>query len=314
MTDLAVEPLRSTGGRRLSLDGVDPTSALPAGLGGSDPTARRFPGGLARAVQTPVGPGTVLFRWSLGGDAQVQAWGSGDVVDWLLDAAPAWLGLLDAVESFRPSHPLIAELWRRNPGARLGASGLIWPELIPTILSQRVQFIDAIGSWRRMVRAWGTTAPGPADLRLLLPPTPELLRTKTYVALHRFDVERRRAEAVVVAARHAGRMEEAASMPVDAALARLQALPGLGSWTATSVVTAALGDPDTVVLRDFWMPTIVRHAFTGNRSWCDDDAQMLELLEPFAGHRWRVVRMLGASGFQPARRAPRRERQRIAHF
>ena len=55
-------------------------------------------------------------------------------------------------------------------------------------------------------------------------------------------------------------------------------------------------------------------ALTGDRSWCDDDGQMLELLEPFAGHRWRVVCLLAAAGFQPARRAPRRERHRIAHF
>ena len=101
-------------------------------------------------------------------------------------------------------------------------------------------------------------------------------------------------------------------MPVADALVRLQALPGLGSWTATTVAAAALADPDTVVLRDFWMPTIVRHAFTGDRSWCADDEPMLELLEPFAGHRWRVVRLLARAGFLPARRAPRRPRQRIA--
>ena len=93
-------------------------------------------------------------------------------------------------------------------------------------------------------------------------------------------------------------------MPVADALVRLQALPGLGSWTATTVAAAALADPDTVVLRDFWMPTIVRHAFTGDRSWCPDDAPMLELLEPFAGHRWRVVRLLVAGGPRQLRRSP----------
>jgi 3-methyladenine DNA glycosylase/8-oxoguanine DNA glycosylase len=148
----------------------------------------------------------------------------------------------------------------------------------------------------------------------MLPPSPEVLRTKSYVDFHRLDMERRRADAVRVAARHAARLEEAAAMPVDLAVARLQALPGLGAWTATTVAAAALADPDTVVLGDFWMPTIVRHALTGDRSWCNDDAQMLELLEPFAGHRWRVVTLLAAAGFQPARRAPRRERQRIAHY
>ncbi len=300
--------------RTLRLDGIDPTSALPSGMGSRDPSVRRFPGGLARAVHTPVGPGTVLFRWTDTGDVTVRAWGAPAAADWLLDAAPGWLGMGDDVSSFQPTDPLVAEVWRRSRTRRLGASGLIWSELVPTIVSQRVQFADAIGSWRRIVRWWGSDAPGPASLQLVLPPSPEVLRTKTYTDLHRLDVERRRAEAVLVAARHAARLEEAASMSVPCAAARLQALPGLGAWTATTVVASALGDADTVVLGDFWMPTIVRHALTGDRSWCDSDEQMLELLEPFTGHRWRVVTLLAAAGYQPARRAPRRQRQRIAHY
>ncbi len=45
---------------------------------------------------------------------------------------------------------------------------------------------------------------------------------------------------------------------------RLSALPGLGMWTATSVITATHGDPDTVVLRDYGLPTMVNYAFTGD--------------------------------------------------
>jgi 3-methyladenine DNA glycosylase/8-oxoguanine DNA glycosylase len=306
---------RPTAGERiLRLDGIDPATALPPSMGPGDPSARRTPGAFVRALHTPGGPGTVAFAWTPGGDARAEAWGAPDAVDWLLDAAPGWLGLTDDVSTFRPDHPLIAEVWRRHRTHRLGATGAIWPELVPTIVSQRVQFVDAASSWRRMVRRWGAPAPGPAGLELLLPPGPDDLRRRSYVDLHRFDLERRRAESVLVAARHAARLEEAAAMPVAGALTRLQALPGLGAWTATTVAATALGDPDTVVLRDFWMPTIVRHALTGDRSWCNDDAQMLELLEPFAGHRWRVVCLLAAAGFQPARRAPRRERHRIAHF
>lgn len=311
----AAAPVRRRDGHRiLRLGGVDPATTLPGAMGGSDPSTRRFSGAFARALHTPAGPGTVTFAWTLGGDARVEAWGAPDAVDWLLDAAPGWLGLADDVSTFRPAHPLVAEIWRRHRHHRLGATGAIWPELVPTIVSQRVQFVDAASSWRRMVWRWGTPAPGPAGLGLLLPPSPADLRRRSYVDLHRFDLERRRADSILVAARHAARLEEAAAMPVAAAVTRLQALPGLGAWTATTVAAAALGDADTVVLRDFWMPTIVRHALTGDRSWCNDDDQMLELLEPFAGHRWRVVCLLAAAGFQPSRRAPRRERHRIAHL
>ncbi len=314
-TTAVVPPRPRNGGQRtLRLDGIDPATALPPVMGPGDPSARRRPGAFVRALHTPAGPGTVAFSWTAGGDAGVEAWGAPDAVDWLLDAAPGWLGLSDDVSTFHPVHPLVAEVWRRQRDHRLGTTGTIWPELVPTIVSQRVQFVDAASTWWRIVRRWGTPAPGPGGFELLLPPGPEDLRRRSYVDLHRFDLERRRAGSVIVAARHAARLEEAAAMPVADALTRLQALPGLGAWTATTVAATALGDPDTVVLRDFWMPTIVRHALTGDRSWCNDDAQMLELLEPFAGHRWRVVRLLAAAGFQPARRAPRRERHRISHL
>ena len=298
--------------RTLRLDGVDPESALPRGLGSSDPTFSRAPGARARAVHTPAGPGTVRFRWASSGDVHVQAWGAG--AEWLLDAAPRWLGLADDVTGFRPQHRLVAELWRRRPGMRLGASGLVWSEMGPTIVTQRVQFRDAARSWRRLVQAYGTVAPGPAESGLMLGPAPDRLAELGYHDLHRFDLERRRADALLVAARHAARLEAAATMAPESAVARLQALPGLGPWTATSVASLALGAPDVVVLGDFWMPTIVRHALAGDRRWCPDDAPMLRLLEQFAGHRGRVVRLLAASGFLPARRAPRREARRIAHF
>jgi 3-methyladenine DNA glycosylase/8-oxoguanine DNA glycosylase len=298
--------------RLLELGGVDPGSALPRGLGRSDPSCAAGPGVFARAVHTPGGPGTVRFDWSSGGHVTVAAWGPTDVVDWLLDAAPAWLGLGDDVSTFRPQHPLVAALWRRAPGARLGASRVVWSELLPTIVSQRVQFPDAARSWRRLVRAHGSPAPG--GLGLWLAPSPERLRSLGYHDLHRFDLERRRADALLAAARHADRLEETAAMPLAAAVNRLQAVPGLGAWTATSVAAAAFGHPDTVVLGDFWFPTVVRHALAGDRRWCPDDGPMLTLLEPFSGHRGRVVRMLCAAGFQPARRAPRRAPHRFAHF
>ena len=40
-----------------------------------------------------------------------------------------------------------------------------------------------------------------------------------------------------------------------------------------------------------------------------DDARMLELLEPYRGHRWRVIRLLWANGVHAPRRGPRRARR-----
>ena len=96
--------------------------------------------------------------------------------------------------------------------------------------------------------------------------------------------------------------------PADA-FARLTALPGMGAWTATSVISISLGAPDTIVLGDFHLPTMVNYAFTGDaRRIAPDaggDALMCRHLEPWSGHRQRIVRLLSTVGVVgPAACAP----------
>ncbi len=102
-------------------------------------------------------------------------------------------------------------------------------------------------------------------------------------------------------------------MPVADAAARLTAVSGIGIWTATSTLTASHGDPDTVIIGDYGLPTLVSYAFTGSPERVDDD-RMLELLQPFSGHRSRVVRLLYDSGVHPPRRAPRARNPRIEYM
>jgi 3-methyladenine DNA glycosylase/8-oxoguanine DNA glycosylase len=289
--------------RTLRLDGVDPRATLrPFAMWPSDPTSLRNGREVARAVRTPCGPGTIHVGWSADGTATATAWGPGG--SWLLEAAPRWLGLHDDLDGFDPSaHPLVERLARQHRGLRLGASGVVWQELAATILGQRITSRQAASQWRSVVRAFGEPAPGPlAGRGLTLPPAPDALAGLRYVDLHRFDVERRRADALLLAARRAARLEEAAPMAIDVALRRLSALSGLGAWTATSVASLCHGHPDVVVLRDYGLPSLVTWLLAGER--VGDDDRMLELLAPFAGHRWRVVRllMLGAAG--PRRHSP----------
>jgi 3-methyladenine DNA glycosylase/8-oxoguanine DNA glycosylase len=271
-----------------------------------DPTTRWTSSSFAKAVLTPGGPGTMLLSWDSSGTTTAQAWGSG--AEWLLDRAPHWVGLHDDLTGFRPDlHPTVAEWWRRHPGLRLAASGVVWQELLLVLLGQRVTTEEALRSWRRIVYEWGEPAPGPCELRL--PPPPDVVAAHTYVDLHRFNVERRRADAILLAARRARRLEEAATMPTADALRRLTALPGMGVWTATSVITASHGDPDTVVLRDYGLPTMVNYAFTGDPRHVDADAGgdvlMCEHLAPWTGHRQRIVRLLFTVGVAVPRRGPR---------
>ena len=296
-----------TARRILPTGDIDVRATLkPIGVYSRDPTTRWTSNSFAKAVLTPDGPGTMLLSWDGRGSTTAEAWGSG--ASWLLDRAPHWVGLRDDLDGFDPTiHARIAELARRHPGIRLAAAGVIWQELLLVLLGQRVTTEEAVKSWARMVYAWGEPAPGPLELRL--PPTPSAVSAASYVDLHRFNVERRRADAILLAARRANRLEEAASMPATEARARLSALPGLGPWTATSVITASHGDPDTIVLRDYGLPTMVNHAFTGDarRVPADEggDEIMCRHLAPWTGHRQRIVRLLFTAGLSAPRRGPR---------
>ena len=167
-----------------------------------------------------------------------------------------------------------------------------------------------------MCRNWGRPAPGPCDL--LLPPTPDEVSQLGYVDFHGVNVERRRAEAILLAARRANRLEEAATMPTAKALERLSALPGLGAWTATATLLASHGDPDVIVQRDYGMPTLVNYAFTGESKRLDPDRGGDEImaahLAPWAGHRQRVVRLIMTAGVAVPRRAPKAFNPDIRRF
>lgn len=293
--------------RSLHIGEIDLVNTLQMiGIYRVDPTFRNGPGLFAKAVLTPDGPGTMRLVWDGAGDLTAQAWGPG--TDWLLERAPHWVGLTDDLDGFDPSlHPRVNELWRRHPGLRLAAMGVVWQEVALVLLGQRVTTGEAAKGWNRLCRTWGEPAPGPCDL--VLPPTPDVVAGLSYVDLHTLNIERRRADALVLAAKRARRLEEAADMSAADAIERLSALPGLGVWTATATVITSHGDPDTILLRDYGMPTKINYAFTGEARRLDPDRGGDEImcahLEPWRGHRQRIVRLLFAAGVDVPRRAAR---------
>jgi 3-methyladenine DNA glycosylase/8-oxoguanine DNA glycosylase len=302
--------------RRLEAPGVDLAATLRTiGVYRNDPTHHSGASFFAKAVLTPDGAGAMRLDWNQSGDVTATAWGAGAA--WLLDHADAWMGLRDDLTGFDPDlHPKVAALWRRHGNVRLAAVNVIWQELVLVLLGQRVTTGEASKSWNRMCRTWGEPAPGPDGLTL--PPTPDAIAALQYGDLHRVNVERRRAEAILLAARRSGRLEEAATMSTADALVRLSALPGLGTWTATSTVLASHGDPDLVVLRDYGLPTLVNYAFTGDTRRLDPDRGgddvMLQHLAPWTGHRQRIIRLLYNAGVSVPRRAPRAFNPDIRRF
>jgi 3-methyladenine DNA glycosylase/8-oxoguanine DNA glycosylase len=55
-----------------------------------------------------------------------------------------------------------------------------------------------------------------------------------------------------------------------------------------------LGDPDAVIVGDLHIPRLVAWALAGETE--ADDPRMLALLEPYRGHRFRLIRLFYAAG------------------
>jgi len=273
--------------------------------GRADPAMHVGPRLVVRATRTPEGPATFEVQ-HLGDRLEVDAWGAG--AEWALEAAPAFVGLDDDRSGFAPADRLIADLDRHNQGLRIGRSGAVLEALIPAILEQKVTGTEARRAYRGIIARWGEPAPGPHGLRLL--PEPAALATIPYHAFHPIGLERRRADLVRAVAARAARFEEIVAMPLPDAYARLRAMPGIGPWTAAEVAVRALGDPDAVSVGDYHLPSLVGWALAGERKATDE--RMLELLEPFRGHRGRVIRLLENSGIRPEARGPRLQPRSIA--
>jgi 3-methyladenine DNA glycosylase/8-oxoguanine DNA glycosylase len=274
--------------------------------GSGDPTMRTIAGRIVRATRTADGPATVALLQS-GDRVEAEAWGPG--AERLLEAVPGLIGAEDDRAAFDARHhPLVAELDRRHRGIRIGRTGAVLEALVPAILEQKVTGTEAWRGLRGLVRGWGEPAPGPFGLRLL--PEPAAIAAIPYHAFHPIGVERRRADLVRRVADRAIRFEEVLGMSREAAYARLTALPGIGPWTAAEVMLRAAGDPDAVSVGDFHLPNLVAFTLAGEIRGTDE--RMLELLEPWRGHRARVIRLLETSGRRPPAFGPRYAPRSIA--
>ena len=288
---------------------------LPLRRGTSDPTIRFARDGSAwRATRTPEGVATERLI-AEGSAIRVDAWGPGAA--WLVEHAPELVGATDDPSGFEPAHPLLRALWARMPGVRIPRSRAVLEALVPAICEQKVTGEEARRAIAGLVARYGEPAPGPwggaaggGRIPMRVPPAAETLAALPYFDLHPLGIERRRAETIRRVAARADRLEALVDLAPAEAQARLQALPGVGPWTAAEVAVRALGDPDAVSVGDFHLPSAVAWALAGEPR--ADDARMLELLEPYRGHRARVIRLIEAAGIVAPRRGPRMAARHIA--
>jgi 3-methyladenine DNA glycosylase/8-oxoguanine DNA glycosylase len=275
-----------------------------------DPTLSYANDGVWFATRTPDGPGTLHLAREAGA---LRATTYGPGAEWLLDRADAIAGLRDDVSEF-PSiasrHPLIRQLARTFDGLRFPSTGRIFHHLVPAIIGQKVSGKEAYLGYARMLRHFASEpAPGP-NPKLRLPPDPEAVAATPYWVFHPFGIEQKRADTLRRAAARAASLEGSADSAE--ATARLTALPGIGVWTAAETVRVTFGDPDAVSVGDYHIKNIVAFALTGAPRGTDE--HMLELLEPFAGHRGRVCQLLQAAGIAAPRYGPRMPLRSFARF
>jgi 3-methyladenine DNA glycosylase/8-oxoguanine DNA glycosylase len=307
---------------------VVPTVA-PHRVGRGDPTFVLGSAGLWRGVRTPDGPAALRLRPADGGlwraerpagrgtdEVRAEAWGPGSAA--VLAAVPAWLGRDDpgarAVPVTAATHPAVARAVHRHAAVRMGRDTGAVAALVRIILEQRVTTVEAHRSYRALARVFGAPAPGPLGAEgLRLGPDPARLAALAYHDLHRFGIERRRADTIRRVCRRAVSLDTlAAAGDVSAPLLRatVAAIPGVGPWSQALLAQLVLGDPDAVVVGDLHLPHLVTWRLAGEPR--GDDARMLDLLAPYTGQRGRVVRLLGLDGPAAPRRGPRQRLQPIA--
>lgn len=278
--------------------------------GPGDPTYRIEGVGAGRAIwkgwRTPEGPVTVRLATQTadGRPVGVMAWCWGNGSHWIAQALPRMLGGKDDATGFVAHHPEVEEAQRRHAGWAVPWTGLVVESLVPAIIEQRITGAEAFTSYRRLVRAYGEPAPGVgADRGLMVAPDARGWASIPSWAWVRAGIDASRSDTIMRALRVAHRLEEHAVDDPATATARLRAVPGIGVWTAAEVAHVALGDADAVSFGDYHVAKNIGWALTGEEV---DDHGLERLLAPYAGHRYRVQRLLELSGAMRPRRGPRR--------
>ncbi|MEO7122287.1 MAG: DNA-3-methyladenine glycosylase 2 family protein [Lacisediminihabitans sp.] len=271
----------------------------PIARGSFDPTFRWEGRDAWLTLRTPDGAATLHLHQ---GDGVVAtAWGPGAAH--AIASVPALCGEGDDWSSLDVSaSPMLAEGRRRMPGLRLSRTNRFFAALVPAILEQKVTSVEALRSWRRLVTKFGDDAPGPSPLGMRVIPAADTWKRIPSWEWHRAGVGPQRSATVVRAASVALSLERTVELPAVEAARRVSTVAGIGVWTAAETVQRSHGDADHVSIGDYHLAAYVGWALVG--SPVDDDG-MLELLEPWVGHRQRVVRLLYASGFRAPRFGPK---------
>ena len=274
----------------------------PLRRGTGDPAYRSDPSGIWRTQRTPEGAATLHLAQN-GSSVTATAWGPG--APWVIAGVPELLGDGDDWTGLDvASTPLLADSLHRNPGLRLPRTCLVFEALLAAVLEQKVTSIEARRAWRYLLAKYGEVPPGPAPLGMRVFPGHEVWRRVPSWEWHRAGVGPQRSDTVMRVTSVAPSLERTLELGRGGAEVerKLRSILGVGVWTAAETMQRSHGDPDSPSVGDYHLPALVGWALIG--APVDDDG-MLELLEPYRGHRQRVMRLITASGFTKPKFGPR---------
>jgi AraC family transcriptional regulator of adaptative response / DNA-3-methyladenine glycosylase II len=169
-----------------------------------------------------------------------------------LDARP------DEVDAHLGRDPLLAPLVAATPGRRVPGAFDGWELAVRAILGQQVSVQAATTISGRLVQRFGVPGPPGAVVREF--PSAPRLAAASADEVRAIGVPRARAATIVALAQAlaAGAVDLAPSAPVAGALASLQALPGIGRWTARYIAMRALRASDMFLDTDLAVKKALR--------------------------------------------------------
>jgi AraC family transcriptional regulator of adaptative response / DNA-3-methyladenine glycosylase II len=145
---------------------------------------------------------------------------------------------------------------------------------VRAVLGQQITVAGARTMGRRLVQAFGAPVATPVAGLDRLFPTPAAIAAASGDALGQLGIVRQRQAALSALAREvqAGRLALHAGADVPATLAALQALPGIGDWTAQYIAMRALRWPDAfpagdVALQKALRVSSARAATEASQAW-----------------------------------------------
>lgn len=178
-----------------------------------------------------------------------------------LDANP------EVIAAHLSADPLLARQIDRAPGLRVPGAFDVFELAIRTVLGQQISVAGATTLSGRLVRAFGDGIDAPFSGVSHHFPTPQRLADLSAAEIAAIGMPAARAAAVrnlaVFAA--AGGLDVAPGMTLEAAVAALRAVQGVGEWTAQYIAMRALRFPDAFPAGDLGLQKAAAEAKEGVR-------------------------------------------------